>query len=102
MALAPLTDLTKSRLGLRVEEEMTWPFLEKSGSGGFVETMNLIKAGEQIGKLSFPDTAEVYVLLMFGSRCVLDPRAARFPSWAVARGRPPNLSKISISATECH
>ena len=25
---------------------------------------------------------------MFGSRCVLDPRAARFPSWAVARGRP--------------
>ena len=62
MALAPSTDLTKSRLGLRVEEEMTWPFLEKSGSGGFVGSMNLIKAGEQIGKLSFPDTA---VLLMF-------------------------------------
>lgn len=48
MALAPSTDLTKSRLGLRVEEEMTWPFLEKSGSGGFVGSMNLIKAGEQL------------------------------------------------------
>ena len=93
MALAPSTDLTKSR-GLRAEEEMTWAFLEKSGSGA-VGSMNLIKAGDQIRKL-FPDTAEVYVLL-FGSRCVLDPRAAHFPSWAVTRAGHESFKDFHLS-----